>query len=575
MSSAPPPPLTLHRRFGAGSALRTGALAPYRRVQAVDGEPHAVRGDLTGGSVAGGWMGAGPPSGGRALLSVAHLTDLQLADVQSPARYEFFNREYADHRFAKLIPAQRPQEAMTPHAVEAMVATLNRITGAPISGAPLQLAVTTGDAIDNAQWNELQAFLTLLDGGKVRPSSGGGRYEGVQSQEWPDDIFWRPDGEGPGPGGPDGRPGPVGPDRYRSAYGFGHDPGLLERALTSFTAGGLRMPWLACYGNHEALIQGVGVITPGVVAALLGDRKPLHLPDDIDRDQALDLFTTESDVFLAGHNRLITPDRERRPVTRRQFVQAHFATGARPDGHGFTERNRHDGTAYYTHDTPGVRLISLDTTCLAGAAAGSVDAAQLRWLEQQLIEVHGHYRAPDGSDVRTGHEDRLVVLFSHHGLDTLTNTRGRGDDGEPVVTSDDVLRLLHRFGNVVLWLSGHTHTNGVRPRGNPAEPGSGFWEVTTCAVIDWPCQTRLVELVDDGGGVLWVVCTMVDHDTPPVPASAPAWAYTDGDLASLHRELAGNVPRAGFDSPLSGTPHDRNVVLPVRAPFPLGTLPTL
>ena len=48
----------------------------------------------------------------------------------------------------------------------------------PATGAPLRLAVTTGDAIDNAQWNELQTFLTLLDGGLVRPDSGGPRHRG-------------------------------------------------------------------------------------------------------------------------------------------------------------------------------------------------------------------------------------------------------------------------------------------------------------------------------------------------------------------------------------------------------------
>lgn len=577
MSLAPPPALTLHRRLGAGQVLRPGALSPYRQVRTLDGEPHAVRGDLAGNAVAGRWTGGPGPSGGRALLSVAHLTDLQLADVQSPTRYEFFNREWADPRFAKLVPVQRPQEALTVHAVESMIDTLNRIAGAPVTGAPPQLAVTTGDAIDNAQWNELQAFLALLDGGPVRTASGGVRYEGVQSPAWPDDVFWRPDGDGPGPLGADGVAGPVGPDLFRTAYGFGNLPGLLERALQEFRAGGLRMPWLACYGNHEALIQGVGVVTPGVAEAMVGNRKPVRLPDGIDRDKALELFTTSSEVFLGGGSggRTVTADPDRRPISRRQFVEAHFAAGARPHGHGFTERNRRDGTAYYTHDTPGVRLISLDTTCLAGAADGSLDRDQLRWLEERLVEVHGTYRAPDGSTVRSGHEDRLVVLFSHHGLDTLTNTRGSGGDGTPVVTADDVLRLLHRFGNVVLWLSGHTHTNGVRPRVDPLDASRGFWEVTTCAVVDWPCQTRLVELVDDGDGVLWIVCTMVDHDSPPVPASGPASAFTGHDLASLHRELAGNVPWAGFDSPLSGTPADRNVVLPLRAPFPLHTLPSL
>ena len=60
----------------------------------------------------------------------------------------------------------------------------------------MQLAVTTGDAIDNAQWNELQAFLALFDGGLVSPDPGGPDYEGVQGPDWPGDIFWRPDGPG-------------------------------------------------------------------------------------------------------------------------------------------------------------------------------------------------------------------------------------------------------------------------------------------------------------------------------------------------------------------------------------------
>ena len=96
---------------------------------------------------------------------------------------------------------------------------------------------------------------------------------------------------------------------------------------------------------------------------------------------------------------------------------------------------------------------------------------------------------------------------------------------------------------MVLWLNGHTHINAVRPRRDPGDPARGFWEVTTCAIVDWPCQTRLVELVD-AGDYLSIVCTMVDHDSPLGPLSLE----TSDDLAALHRELAANMPFGGAGS---------------------------
>ena len=92
----------------------------------------------------------------------------------------------------------------------------------------------------------------------------------------------------------------------------------------------------------------------------------------------------------------------------------------------------------------------------------------------------------------------------------------------------------------------------------------GFWEVTTCSIVDWPCQARLIELTDSGG-YLSIVCTMVDHDAPVTPRSLE----TIDDLAALHRELAANVPYGGAGSGLSGAAADRNVELRMVPPFPL------
>ena len=440
------PVTTVQRRLGAGAAVRHGTQSDYHEVAVVDGEQHVLRDDLA--------TAGRPHARGerRPLLVLAHVTDLQLADVQSPTRFEFLNREFNDPRYAMIVPVQRPHEALTAHAVDATIRTVNRLAAAPVSGAPLQLAVTTGDAIDNAQWNETVNFLRLFDGGLVRPGSGSSAYEGVQSLGWDDDIFWKPDGVGPG-----------GPDVFRTWFGFPEHPGLLERALASFSADGLRVPWLACYGNHEALNQGVGLVTPALAAALVGGRKPLRLQPGFDADAALTTFTLRPEDFMAGEMVDVVADPDRRPVTRHEFVAAHFGVDSRPHGHGFTEQNRLDGTAYYVHDLPGIRLVGLDTTCRAGGADGCLDEDQARWLEERLVEVHAEVVTTDGSVVRTGNADQLVVLFSHHGVDTLAGAPAHaGPEGSRLLGGPEVLRLVHRYRNVVLWLNGHTHTNTVR-----------------------------------------------------------------------------------------------------------------
>lgn len=507
------PTLTHQRRLGSGRVLRAGSRAPYRAVVAAAGEPHQFRYELTDASVGERFHP------GQALACIAHLTDLHVTDVQSPARFEFINREFADPRFRELLPMHRPQEALNEHAIAGMVRALNAIAEGPIAGAPIDLAIMSGDAVDNAQWNELATAVALLNGGPVRADSGGERYEGVQSPGWPDDVFWKPDGA------------VKGIDLMTEAYGFPHMPGLLERALRPFESVGLRMPWLGCHGNHEEVSQGVGIVTPALAAAMVGFHKPFRLPDGLDRDTALETFVRRPEAFMAGPDLSVTPDPHRRPFSRAEFVD-------------FTAGDRDDRNVYYIHDTPAVRFVFLDTVSAAGGADGCIDEDQVRWLERRLQEVR----------------DKPVVITSHHTLDTLGNRRRAG--GSRYIDADELLEVVHGVGNVVLWLNGHIHANVIRPRLDPRENGGGFWEVTTCSIVDWPGQARVVELFEAGDHLLAIACTMVDHDGPADPGGAIAPA----ELASLHRELAGNVPIAGFDSGREGSPLDRNVILPIRRP---------
>jgi hypothetical protein len=298
------------------------------------------------------------------------------------------------------------------------------------------------------------------------------------------------------------------------------------------------------------------VVNRALAAAMVGVRKPFRPPDGIDFDTVVETFVQHPEAFMTGSYVDVTPDRDRRPFVFGEFLDAHVQSRRHQRGHGFTEENLERGSAYYVHDTPAVRFITLDTACPGGGAEGCITAAQLHWLERRLEEVHSSFRSRDGTAVQSAsNQDRLVVILSHHPFDTLTNRR-KHPQADPASVHADPRRLLEtlmRFDNVVLWLNGHIHANRVRLHRDESRDGRGFWEVTTSAIVDWPCQGRIVEILEAGDGMLAVACTMVDHQ--------------GSELGALHRELAGNEPGAGFSSGRAGTPLDRNVILPFQAPF--------
>lgn len=530
--SHPSPHSTLDGTVRRGAVIRQGAEQVYYGLTAGPGEPHRRRPDL-----------ARRRSGriGASLAYLAHLTDIQLTDVQSPARLE------ALHQFGRrpdtelLLPMHRPQELLAAHATDALVRALNRAATSTLTGAPLQLALATGDNVDNMQWNEVQSFLGLLSGAEVCMNSGGGKYEGMQDGRFP--WAWAPaDLQNP----------------WGWAHGFPHLPGLLEAGLRPFTAAGLDVPWLSCYGNHDGLVAGRAALTPELSAIMTGHRKVYDLPAG-----PMGNFVTDAAAMFAGPASEVTASEERRPVTRGEFLSAHFSRGARPVGHGFTEENLRAGTAYYAYDgIPGIRVIVLDTTNPAGAFEGSIDARQFAWLEERLREVHHRYVDSNGECRSGGGDERLVLIASHHPRASMTNSRespaSHPDAGRRVL-GEELAATLHRFPQVIAWISGHIHRNAVR-----AAPGAagGFWEISTSSIMDWPCQARLLEIVDNDDGTLSIVSTAVDLDGPVRPGNLD----TPSDLASWHRELAANDPLGvgGFEA--HGTLEDRNVELVIADP---------
>ncbi len=569
----------------------------YHPLLAGRGEPYVVRQDLARARPA-------RARHRRSLAFFGQITDPQVADEMSPARVELL-----DPAAGSVSASWRPQEALGVHAFDETIRNLNANRTSPVrqgSGrrARLGFAITTGDLPDNSQRNETRWFVTLLDGGRVDPFSGkpidagnpcpgasdadvarmnadvaARRYTGVQDyDDYPAGTpaqrqagFWDPDTAAPTPG---------------PSSAFPRYPGLLERAQQPFIAPGLDVPWYSSRGNHDGLVQGNAPASAALFRTIATGCLKVFPSAAFDPASVAGLSGAE--VFrrignpdfiaqLLGGAGQTPPDPDRAFVSKPEYKQLQ-GRADRQHGFGFTDRAQlraSAGTALYYAWTPrpGLRLISLDTVAEGGGAEGNLDDPQYRWLVGELN--------------RAQRRGQLVVVSSHHTLGTMTNRtpdeaagcsnpNEAGCDGDPRRSTPihlglrgrqslRALLLAHR--NVIAYVNGHTHHNRVtawRGRG-----GRAFWEINTAAHIDFPQQSRQIEIMDNRDGTLSIFGTILDQAAPiAAPAPGPAAALTDRQLGSLVRTLAANDPQTrdvtGGGGP--GARRDRNVELLIRDP---------
>ena len=500
---------TLAQTLRAGAK---GALG-YRAIATGPGEPHVVREELAKAL-------AGRAKSRTSLLSFLHLTDQHIIDVQSPTRVEFLDR-YSDNdcAFVPFQSAHRPQEAACARIADAMNRRFRKIAVSPVTGDPVAAAICTGDNTDNQQINELDLFLALMNGGRAKPNSGDpNKYEGVQSSGRT--SYWHPD--------------PKVNDFYKRNYGFPSSKGWLEKALAPFDAVGVGVPWFTCYGNHDGLAQGNAPVNPLIDRFGIGATKILGLPDGVN---PCENFANFGDVPGAPFM-TVTPDLDRAYISREDWIAKHLEAGGKPFGHGFTQANVDRNLAYYAADVGPLRFITLDTVNPGGLDSGSIGEAQLTWLVAELS--------------RAQKREQMVILFSHHGLRSLDNENEAPDPLEPEKTdlprhrADEVMARISEFSCIIAWVNGHSHENIVEPKG-------AFWDIGTAAHIDWPAQSRIIDVVDNRDGTLSIFGTLFDHEDEPI--------------ASFARELGGNDPQKGFEDG-RGRLEDRNVELLLDHPFP-------
>ncbi len=447
------------------------------------GETHVLRDNLgVGGS------GEEPLGQPTSVGYFWQLSDMHMIDEESPARLI--------HGDDLIEASYRYHESWNTQFLDATIRTGNRLHEA----TPFDFAIFTGDLVDNIHQNELEWFLTTVDGGLVNPDSG--------------------DDEDPLPG----------------SENDPHDPFEAQGIAAS-------LPWYVVAGNHDDLILGNFAKLGFLVAKSTEDKTSLLsravVPTCLDEPWFADESPVPERCYLPPKSyftsRDVIPDFGRALYSRGEWLAAFFETATGPLGHGLTAQNLDKGTAHYVVDEPikGVPsvLVALDTVS-SEFAYGTIGSEQLNWLAGVLDAA-----------LASG---KIAIVTSHHPVEGLA-TGGQA-----------LVGVLKDHPNVIMHIAGHTHENKVTARlprkGESAK--HGYWEILTSAMVDWPQQTRILEVVDYRDGTGAIFSTMLDFEIPDeVPQVEGGRFYS---LFDLH---GGGLP----SSPV-GKPTDRNVKLRVQWP---------
>lgn len=489
------------------------------------------------------------------LLTFFSMSDIHIVDKESPAQALYSGVVLGSFGETN-TSAYSPVILSTTHVHDAAVQTINALH----KRTPFDFGLSLGDAANSNQYNEVRWFIDVMDGKLITPSSGANRGAGSIDYQMP----------------------------YQSAG--------LDKSI----------PWYQVIGNHDQYWCGTLAFNDYARNTLVGNtvlnmgfvtvnNAPFPSLDARGTYMGVvDGTTPYGNVIYAGSVGtmpvpLIAPDPNRRALstetsTSLNWMKEFFNTTSNPVGHGFTQTNLDNDFASYTFEPKAgvpLKVIVLDDTCkfnpyatASSYARGCLDQKRYDWLvneldrgqaEGKLMIIAAH--VPVGPQLNVPD----AVVPPHYPLNTTivtlflsTCNDGSTPIGVPcnnaigiennnpvppytVVADKSLLKTLHNYSNLILWMSGHRHINTVTPQ--PALSGQGpefgFWEVETASLRDFPQTFRTFKIVRNDNNTISIFITNVD---PAVQGTGSPAEKSRGYGIGANRISAGTLYKGLTDA---------------------------
>jgi len=455
-------------------------------------------------------------------------SDIHITDKETPNQLIYLQQQDPVHG-SPVTSIYSPIMPYTTHVLDAAIQTMNALH----AQLPFDFGISLGDACNSTQYNEIRWYIDVIDGKVITPSSGA--HLGATTVD-----YQKP---------------------YQAAG--------LDRSI----------PWYQVLGNHDHFYLGSVPVdadpelqirpsyTAGNVWAvgdvLTPNSKIFPCVFDTAASMKLRSFymgvldgsTPAGDIRGAGPADSMAPpvvvaDPDRRPLLRAEWMEEFFHTTTSPVGHGFdlVDRSMPSGFACYSFLPKArvpLKVIVLDDTQSESDGShdihghGYLDETRWAWLQAELAAG----QASNQLMIIAAHIPIAVAAIGSE-VEWWESQKDPNATEHNAVSLAELVSVLQSTPNLILWLAGHRHLNTVKAFLPPAggAPESGFWQVETSSLRDFPQQLRTFEIYLNSDYTVSIVTTNVDPSVADGTPAATSRACSIAAQQIVQTDVTANTP---------------------------------